>query len=101
MSRTICISFYNIYWYIIYSIYIYIIYIIIKIVPVNIVTITILIELLLYYILADRWSRTNPNCAQTQTSNKPEFRTNPNFEQTKKFLALGGLRIIRPEGELE
>ena len=55
----------------------------------------------------DRRSWTNPNCALTQTSNKPKvrinlnfekpkLRTNPNFEQTKKFLALGGLRIIRP-----
>ena len=52
-------------------------------------------------ILADRWSRTNPNFAQTQTSNKPKVRKNLNFEQTKKFLALGGLRIIRPWGDLE
>ena len=35
------------------------------------------------YILADRWSRTNPNFAQTQTSNKPKVRTNLNFEQTQ------------------
>ena len=44
--------------------------------------------------------RTNPNFKQTQSSNKSKLRTNPNFEQiheqTKKFLALGGLRIIRP-----
>ena len=73
------------------------------------------------YILADRWSRTNPNFAQTQTSNKPKVRTNLNFEQTQtsnksKFrtnqkvsglrgtynnLALGGLRIIRPWEDLE
>ena len=35
------------------------------------------------YLLADRWSRTNPNFAQTQTSNKPKLRTNLNFEQTQ------------------
>ena len=28
----------------------------------------------------DRWSRTNPNFAQTQSSNKSKLRTNPNFE---------------------
>ena len=32
----------------------------------------------------DRWSRTNPNFKQTQSSNKPKVRTNPNFEQTEK-----------------
>ena len=32
---------------------------------------------------------------QTQTSHEPKLRKNPNFEQTQKFLALGGLRIIR------
>ena len=31
----------------------------------------------------DRWSRTNPNFAQTQTANKPKVRTNLNFEQTQ------------------
>ena len=31
----------------------------------------------------DRWSRTNPNFAQTQTSHKPKLRTNPNFAQTQ------------------
>ena len=31
----------------------------------------------------DRWSRTNPNFARTQTSNKPKVRTNLNFEQTQ------------------
>ena len=42
-----------------------------------------LLDFLNIYILADRWSRTNPNCAQTQTSNKPKVRTNLNFEQTQ------------------
>ena len=28
-------------------------------------------------------SRTNPNFARTQTSNKPKVRTNLNFEQTQ------------------
>ena len=32
------------------------------------------------YILADRWSRTNPKFEQTQSSNKSKLRTNPNFE---------------------
>ena len=32
---------------------------------------------------SDRWSRTNPNFAQTQTSDKPKVRTNLNFEQTQ------------------
>ena len=60
--------------------------------------------------------RINQNFEQTQNSNKPKLRTNPNFEQTQtsdkpkvrtklnqtqKFLALGGLRIIRPWGDLE
>ena len=49
----------------------------------------------------DRWSRTNPNFEQTQSSNKSELRTDPNSEHTKKFLALGGLRIIRPWRDLE
>ena len=40
--------------------------------------------------------QTNPNFEQTQTSNKSKLRTNPNFEQTQKFLDLGGLIIIRP-----
>ena len=31
----------------------------------------------------DRWSRTNPKFAQTQTSNKPKVRRNLNFEQTQ------------------
>ena len=28
----------------------------------------------------DRWSRTNPNFEQTQSSNKSKLQTNPNFE---------------------
>ena len=39
---------------------------------------------------------TNQNFARTQTSINPKVRTSPNFEQTQKFLAWGGLRIIRP-----
>ena len=44
---------------------------------------TIYVGNLNIYILADRWSRTNPNFAQTQTLNKPKVRTNLNFEQTQ------------------
>ena len=32
---------------------------------------------------SNRWSRTNPNFEQTQTSHKPKLRTNPNFEQAQ------------------
>ena len=40
-------------------------------------------EIIYISTLADRWSRTNPNFAQTQISNKPKVRTNLNFEQTQ------------------
>ena len=56
------------------------------------------------YILADRWSRTNPNFAQTQTSNKSKFPTNQKvsgLRGTQNNPALGRLRIIRPWGDLE
>ena len=46
----------------------------------------------------DRWSRTNPTCAQTQTSNKSKFQTNQKvsgLRVTENNPALGGFRIIR------
>ena len=75
----------------------------------------------LYYLLADfgalraplpartpdRWSRTNPNFAQTQTSNKPKVWTNLNFEQTQtsnkplRFFERNDFRFFRLLFELK